>query len=141
MPFDHAPLLSLPALPRVSARSAALLRTLFVAYALVTTGGCPGGSGALDVETLPLVTTDDPRAEADLRAARESAEAGRAQEAAQRYQRFLEVHPSDPLAPMAELGLGQILLAQGDDAGALARFTRVAASTAAVRLSSASPAR
>ena len=129
MPFDHAPLLSLPALPRPSARTAALLRTLFVAYALVSTGGCPGGSGALDVETLPLVTTDDPRAEADLRAARESAEAGRAQEAAQRYQRFLEAHPSDPLAPMAELGLGQILLAQGDDAGALVRFTRVAAST------------
>lgn len=81
------------------------------------------------METLPLVTTDDPRAEADMRAAREAAEAGRAPEAAQRYQRFLETYPNDPLAPIAELGLGQILLADGDNAGALTRFARVAQST------------
>ena len=106
-----------------------LLRTVLVACAITSTGGCPRGTGELAVETLPLVTTDDPRAEADMRAAREAAEAGRAQEAAQRYQRFLETYPSDPLRPIAELGLGQILLADGDNAGALARFSRVAQSS------------
>jgi ABC-type branched-subunit amino acid transport system substrate-binding protein len=129
MPFDDALPAGLPALPRLSARSLPLLRALLVAYALVSAGGCPRGAGELDVETLPLVTTDDPQAEADLRAARESADAGRAQEAAQRYERFLEVHPVDPLAPIAELGLGQILLAEGDNAGALVRFQRVAGNT------------
>jgi len=125
------PALPLPAafdVRRLSRRAMSLLRTMFVAYALATTSGCPRGSGELDVETLPLVTTDNPRAEADMRSAREAAEAGRAQEAAQRYQRFLETYPTDPLAPIAELGLGQILLADGDNPGALTRFNRVAQS-------------
>ncbi len=120
---------SLPLRPCVAVRLAlpapGAFRPLLVALALLTAGGCPRGGGGLDVETLPLVTTDDPRAEADLRAAREAAEAGRAADAAQRYQRFLERYPRDPLVPIAELGLGQILLAQGDYPGALARFARV----------------
>ncbi len=118
--------LRLRAAPRLPSPSRTALRPLFCALALLTAGGCPRGGGELDVETLPLVTTDDPRAEAELRAAREAAEAGRAADAAQRYQRFLERFPNDPLAPVAELGLGQILLAQGDYPAARARFARVA---------------
>jgi len=120
---------ALPFRPYVAPRFAAVARPswrpIVVALALLTAGGCPRGGGELDVETLPLVTTDDPRAEAELRAAREAAEAGRAADAAQRYQRFLERFPNDPLAPIAELGLGQILLAQGDYPAARARFARV----------------
>jgi ABC-type branched-subunit amino acid transport system substrate-binding protein len=81
---------------------------------VLTGGGCPRGSGALDVETLPALTTEDPRAEAELRAAREAADGGRWAEAASRYRQFLERFPTDPLVPVAELGLGRALLGPGD---------------------------
>jgi ABC-type branched-subunit amino acid transport system substrate-binding protein len=91
--------------PRRGHRWAAL-----AALAVLASGGCPRGSGEVDVETLPALTTDDPRAEAEVRAAREAEEAGRTAEAAARYRRFLEQFPNDALVPVAELGLGRVLL-------------------------------
>src|SRR5690606_26769023 len=104
--------------------------TIFCAVCAVTLGtGCPRSSGQQDLASLPSLTTDDPEAEADLRAAREAAEAGRASEAEERYRRFLEEHPDDALAPVAQLGLGRVLLANGDVEGALERFAIVAAAS------------
>lgn len=91
--------------------------------------GCPRGSGQQDLVTLPSLTTDDPEAESDLRDARAAAEAGRAREAEERYRRFLEEHPEDALVPAAELGLGRVLLANGDVEAALERFDVVARSS------------
>lgn len=91
--------------------------------------GCPHGSGQQDLTSLPSLTSDDPEAEADLRAAREAAENGRSSEAQRRYEAFLTDHPDDPLVPRAQLGLGRVLLASGDVEGALARFEEVAASS------------
>lgn len=96
---------SLHATRRVS-RAAGL-----AALAALTVTGC-AGRGA-DADTLPVVTTDDPEAEAELRLARAADEAGDAEDAAARYERFLQEHADDPLAPLAQLGLGRIRLAEG----------------------------
>ena len=102
---------------------------IFVAVvALVTLTGCPRGSGQDDFGTLPSITTTDPEAEADLREAREAAEAGRVAEAERGYRAFLEAHPSDPLVPVARLGLGRVLLANGDIERAIPLFAQVATS-------------
>ena len=90
--------------------------------------GCPRGSGQQDLASLPSLTTADGAALADLRAARTAAEAGEAQDAEARYRRFLDEHPSDPLVPLAQLGLGRVLLANGAIEPALERFAIVAAS-------------
>lgn len=104
----------------------ALVATVACVATLLT--GCPRGSGQQELSRLPSLTSDDPQAEADLRAAREASEAGRAAEAEQRYRAFLDDHAEDPLVPAAKLGLGQVLLANGDVEGALAQFTEVAQS-------------
>jgi len=104
------------------ARGACFLATAFA----VLTIGCPRGSGQQDFEQFPSLTTADPTAETDLRLAREAAEAGRAEEAEQRYQAFLAEHPADPLLPVAHLGLGRVLLANGEIQEALANFDDVA---------------
>ena len=88
--------------------------------------GCPQGPQQRETLRLPLVTTDDPEAEAAMRAAREAAESGRTDEAAQRYRAFLTEHPDDPLVPIAHLGLGRLLLAEGETTEARRHF-RVAA--------------
>src|SRR5688500_4343856 len=90
--------------------------------------GCPRGAGQQDLASLPTLTTADPDAEADMRAARDAADAGRADEAQQLYQRFLEEHADDPLLPLAHLGLGRVLLANGDVEPALEHFAIVARS-------------
>lgn len=94
--------------------------------ALVLFTGCPRGSGQQDLEHFPSLTTSNPRAEEDLRLARDAAEAGRADEAERRYRGFLGAYPSDPLVPVAQLGLGRVLLADGRTEDALAEFDRVA---------------
>ncbi len=95
--------------------------------------GCPRGSGQQDFERFPSLTTSDPQAEADLRLAREAAEAGRTEEAERRYRDFVEQYPADPLVPAAQLGLGRVLLADGRIDEARERFDVVAgASDAAV---------
>lgn len=102
---------------------------MFVAVCIGVLGtGCPRGTGQQDFTSLPSITTEDPDAEADLRAARDAAEAGNASEAEARYRRFLDEHPNDPLVPLAHLGLGRVLLANGAIEQALERFALVAAS-------------
>ncbi|MCB9591802.1 MAG: penicillin-binding protein activator [Sandaracinaceae bacterium] len=88
--------------------------------------GCPRGSGQQDFEQFPSLTTSDPQAEADLRLAREAAQAGRTEEAERRFHTFLEDFPADPLVPVAKLGLGRVLLADGRLEAALAQFDQVA---------------
>lgn len=97
------------------------------AAALVNTG-CPRGPNA-NVDSLPQVTTDDPDAEHDISEARAAQTAGDSRQAAQLYQLFLRDHPNDPMVPIAQLGLGQILLAEGDVTSSLPLFDRVASST------------
>lgn len=104
-------------------------RALFVVALLsMLATGCPRSSGQEDLTTLPQLTTQDPEAEADLRRAREAAEAGRASEAERLFRAFLEEHPDDPLVPVARLGLGRVLLADGEVPAALALFEAVAGS-------------
>ncbi len=95
--------------------------------ALLSVGslGCPRGQGPITTH-LPLVATDDPVAEDDMRLAREAAEDGDLEEAASRYRRFLAEHPTDPLVPIAKLGLGQVELRSGDADAAAALFAEVA---------------
>ncbi len=100
---------------------------LLIALGGIIAFGCPQGSGERPLGTTPALTTDDPDAEADLRQADRAAEEGRS-DAATRYRAFLDEHPNDPLRPLAELGLGRVLLGNGDSAGALTYFDRAATS-------------
>jgi len=95
-----------------------------IATAVLLTG-CPRGSGQPDFETFPSLTTSNPQAEADLRAAREAAEAGDVDDAQARYRAFLHDHADDPLVPVARLGLGRVLLANGDVEASLPLFAAV----------------
>src|SRR5262249_54461558 len=54
---------------------------------------------------------------------------GRAADAERLYRAFLADHSADPLVPLAHLGLGRVLLANGDAQGALRELDIVAAST------------
>ena len=94
------------------------------AFLLASLVGCPH-TQALD--GLDATATSSTNAELELRAAREAAEHGDGALSARRYQQFLHDHPNDPLCGEASLGLGQILLADGDIAGATRYFDRVAA--------------
>jgi tetratricopeptide (TPR) repeat protein len=64
-----------------------------------------------------------------VRAAREAADAGRAEEAVQRYESYLATYPDDALRPIAQLGLGRLRLAQGQNAEAMPLFEEVARHT------------
>lgn len=81
--------------------------------------GCPRGSGAIDVETLPPVHTDDAVAEDAMRRADAAADEGRFEDARVGYEGFLRDHPDDPLAPLAHLGLARLRIDMGDPEGAL----------------------
>jgi ABC-type branched-subunit amino acid transport system substrate-binding protein len=96
-----------------------------VALASVSFGGCPGRGGP-DFGRLPTITSDDPQAEADLRDARELDEMGDEDAAEARYRAFLQRRPRDPLAPIAELALGRLLLRRDQVAEAKQHFERVA---------------
>lgn len=101
-------------------------RAWFLVVCVATLGvGCPRGDGQ-DLQTFPSLTTLDPVAEADLRAAHEAAAAGQATLAEERFRAFSRDHPGDPLVPVARLGLGRVLLANGDIEEALGEFTVVA---------------
>ncbi|MEM9187862.1 MAG: tetratricopeptide repeat protein, partial [Myxococcota bacterium] len=107
--------------PQLSERS---VLVLLAAGLLVSFVGCPR-SNEPDTLRLPLLTTDNPDAEADIRAAREAFEAGNAAEAVRRYEAFLVRHPTDPLVAIAQLSLGQIHLAEGRLDEAAAAFDQV----------------
>jgi len=107
--------------------TARIVRATALCLAVWPLIGCPhGGGGGRDTMQLPLITSDDPRAEADIRVAREALEAGRAEEAASRYERFIAERPTDPLVVIAHLGLGKILLADGRTEDARGHFAVVA---------------
>jgi branched-chain amino acid transport system substrate-binding protein len=92
--------------------------------AVLSSGGCPGHGGP-EFGQLPTITSDDPQAEAELREARELDERGDAAAAEARYRAFLERRKADPLAPIAELALGKLLLRAGKHGDAKAHFDRV----------------
>jgi ABC-type branched-subunit amino acid transport system substrate-binding protein/Tfp pilus assembly protein PilF len=75
---------------------------------------------------LPTITSSDPRAEAELREAQALDDKGDVDAAATRYRSFVTQRPKDPLVPVAELGLGRILLNKGTAAEAKTLFDRVA---------------
>lgn len=112
-----------PLVPRV------VLALMLAVLALL---GCPRGGGASDVGTLPPIHTDDPVAEADLREADASADAGHLDEARAGYEGFLRDHPSDPLVPLAQLGLARVLIDAGTPEAALPVLAPVIASDDAV---------
>lgn len=106
------PVAAFPALPRNIATMCLRIALLLALVLGATTTGCPSSP----LPTLPVVTTDDPAAEAELREAREAAENGEFDQAIARYRAFLVAHPEDPLVPVAQLSLGRLLL--GNEAGA-----------------------
>ncbi|MEM9068787.1 MAG: penicillin-binding protein activator [Myxococcota bacterium] len=97
----------------------ALLLTTGLMLALL---GCPRGSGET---TLPVVTSDNPAAEAALAEA-EAAEAdGNTPEALTRYRAFIRDYPTDPLVAMAHLHIGRLLVAEGNLVEARAELAHV----------------
>lgn len=88
--------------------------------------GCPAAARGPDIGRLPVLTSDDPRAEAELREAARLRADGQLDAAAARYQAFLDARPRDRLRPIAQLALGRILLAQKHDERALEQFDNVA---------------
>ncbi len=113
--------------PTFSKLLGALGRALLMPLLVVALVGCPRHSGP--DTTLPLVTTENRAAEEEVRAAREAADAGRAEEAVQRYESYLATYPDDALRPIAQLGLGRLRLAQGQNAEAMPLFEEVARHT------------
>ena len=102
-------------------RTGSLLGVLTLALALAA--GCPKKP---EETTLPLVTTDDPEAEAAIGQARDQVAAGNTAGAMDSYRLFLTEHDDDPLEPIARLELGQLLLAEGEYEQARAMFAPVA---------------
>jgi ABC-type branched-subunit amino acid transport system substrate-binding protein len=111
--------------PALRGRSARLLGVAALTAMLVGgLFGCPQ-RGSERTLNLPLLTSEDPDAEAEIRAAREAFEAGHAADAKARYERFLTERPSDPLVAVAHLGIGQIELAEGNATEARTHFAAV----------------
>jgi branched-chain amino acid transport system substrate-binding protein len=94
--------------------------------ALASFAGCPSGGGGPSIARLPSLTSPDPEAEAELRAAQELDAAGKTEQARARYERFLVQRPKDPLVPVAQLALGRILLASDKPREATSLFDSVA---------------
>jgi len=88
-------------------------------------GGCPSGPTGPDLGRLPLITSDDPKAEAGLRDARQAETAGKVTEAERLYRAFIADYPRDPLRPIAELSLGKLLLARSAHEEARTVFVRM----------------
>jgi ABC-type branched-subunit amino acid transport system substrate-binding protein len=109
---------ALPFSPRAVALVALVALAVFV--------GCPSRPRGPDIGRLPLLTSANPQAESELRQARELTESGDMDGGETRYRAFLEKHPDDPLAPVARLSLGRILLKRGNVQAAHALFAEVA---------------
>jgi len=97
-----------------------------LACLLVLSVGCPRSTAENTID-LPALTSEDPEAEADMDAAKEALASGNTEDAKQRFERFLAERGDDPLAPIAHLGLGRILLSEGEATEARAHFAAVAA--------------
>ena len=70
----------------------------------VLASACATAPQGPDIGRLPIITSGDPKAEAELREARTARDAGKADTAKKRYRNFLQQHAQDPLVPIAELG-------------------------------------
>ncbi|HEY2736444.1 MAG TPA: ABC transporter substrate-binding protein [Polyangiales bacterium] len=92
----------------------------------MTLASCAAGSRGPDIGRLPLLTSDDPQAEVELREAQTLAEQHKPKQAIARYRAFLHKRPDDRLVPLAQLALGRLLLDQHADGEALALFASVA---------------
>ncbi len=107
---------------RMKNRTSAWARAC-VSAALVAclSSGCPAAARGPDIGRLPELTSDDPRAEAELRDAAEHEAQGDHVAATSGYRAFLRQRPTDRLVPVAQLALGRILMDQGklDEAAAL----------------------
>lgn len=118
--------------PRARAPRARSVPTALVglgAFALLVasvSGGCPGRGNGPPLGELPLITSPDAKAEAELAQASERARSGDSEGAIKAYRAFLAAHPNDPLCPVARLSLGKLLLAKDDNAAALELFETVA---------------
>lgn len=121
--FDLAPRWRAPSPEEVFRAGSRALALGFLVVVATTFAGCPRQSPE---STLPLVTTENPDAEAAIEEARETADRGESDAAEALYQRFLSEHPDDPLSVIAELEIGRIRLAAGDLPAAAARFANVA---------------
>jgi branched-chain amino acid transport system substrate-binding protein len=105
---------------RLAARNA--IRHALVLCALCS---CAGAARGPEIGRLPQLTSNDPRAEAELRAAQKSAERGRTSVAEKQFRAFLHAHPEDGLVPIAQMELGRLLLGKHQDGEALALFGSV----------------
>lgn len=101
------------------------MRLSFAVFALVLglTFGASGCPRDTDAVTLPVVTTDDPEAERALHEAERAVDEGSIAEGEALYRAFLRDHADDPLAAVAKLDLGRLLLAteRADEAHPLFR--------------------
>src|SRR4051812_21344399 len=95
-----------------------------VALALLT--GCPAAARGPDIGRLPVLTSDDPNAEVELRSADALLARGDRDAAAAQYRAFIDKRPGDRLVPVAQLALGRIFLDQHKHTEALALFSVVA---------------
>jgi branched-chain amino acid transport system substrate-binding protein len=87
---------------------------------------CKQATSGPEIGRLPVLTSDDPQAEAEVREANELASHGQQARAAKKYREFLHARPDDALVPLVQLALGKIVLAQQHDGEALALFSSVA---------------
>lgn len=101
-----------------------LFRVLCVVCALCAAVACKQAQGP-DIGRLPVLTSDDPKAEAEKRQADELAARGKRDAAAKKYRDFLHSRPDDALVPLVQLSLGRIYLEEKRDGEALALFSSV----------------
>ncbi|MDD9941683.1 MAG: ABC transporter substrate-binding protein [Myxococcales bacterium] len=100
---------------------AGLLATAFQA-AMLLGAGCSSTTQPPRIGKLPLITSGNAQAERDLSKARRAHESGNLPLAEAHYRAFVERHESDPLAPIAQLELGKLLLERGEIAEAHGYF-------------------
>jgi branched-chain amino acid transport system substrate-binding protein len=103
-----------------------ILSLLAILLAFWAGWGCPGKPAGPTIGKLPVITSEDPQAEVEIREARELLDRGAIEEAEKRYREFLQNRPADPLVPVANLALGRIELARGRVGEARELFAKVA---------------
>jgi ABC-type branched-subunit amino acid transport system substrate-binding protein len=102
------------------------LSWVFLVCVFTTFAGCASSSRGPDIGRLPQLTSDDPKIEAELRAAQHLAAQHKTAQAQKKIREFLNNHPEDRLVPVAQLSLGELLLGLHQDGEALALFSSVA---------------
>ncbi|MBN1653081.1 MAG: ABC transporter substrate-binding protein [Deltaproteobacteria bacterium] len=96
-------------------------------FFLFYVAGCPPSAEKREIGRLPLITSDDPRAETEFREAKLLLDRGAITEAANRFEAFIAGRMNDPLVPIAQLSLGRIRLSQNRLDEARSLFKKVIA--------------